>query len=697
MSVVSGIAPTDSTVSSTPSEVIPQEQSVDPPIVSLGDPVDMAVPQTIPADLATLANQALGPLPTSAHPESDLSAPPSEPVGPDLSALSSVPASVPAAVPVSVSNTTLNPAASLSVSQPNSTASRSLVDLLVSQGHLTPDQANQLSLEHIQTGKNSDALLEEKKFVSEEALTKAKAEFYNIPYVNLSEIGISPEALTQLAEGVARRYSILPFALNKQERTLSVAMKDPLDLGAIDFAEQKSGYRIVPHYVMPSELDRTLAERYAQSLSTEVTEALKDTTQVVESKAKAQDLSLLAGDVVRQAPISKIVETILAFAVQARASDIHIEPQLNRTRVRYRIDGILTEKLILPKSVQDAVVSRVKILSDLKIDEKRIPQDGRFNFANAGEEVDLRVSTLPTIHGEKIVMRLLKKDASVPTMPELGLRDLALRNLQDAIKIPHGIILVTGPTGSGKTTTLYSVLHQINTPKVNIVTLEDPVEYQMAGINQVQINPQAGLTFASGLRSFLRQDPNIIMVGEIRDTETVELAIQASLTGHLVFSTLHTSSAAGAVPRLLDMGAERFLLASTLTLTMAQRIVRQINPDYKEEYTPDEAVIENIKTVLGARFETWCQQNNKDPKNIKLFRSKEDRPQTEPEYKGRIGIYEVMPISETLSKMIFDRASASDLEKQALTEGMLLMKQDGYLKALEGITTIEEVLRVAQV
>ena len=274
---------------------------------------------------------------------------------------------------------------------------------------------------------------------------------------------------------------------------------------------------------------------------------------------------------------------------------------------------------------------------------------------------------------------------------------MSIRDLETAIKIPHGIILVTGPTGSGKTTTLYSVLHKINTPKVNIVTLEDPVEYQMLGINQVQINPQAGLTFASGLRSFLRQDPNIIMVGEIRDSETVELAIQASLTGHLVFSTLHTSSAAGAIPRLLDMGAERFLLASSLTLTMAQRIVRSINPAYKEEYVPEKAVVDDIKQVLGDRFDAWCEQNNQDPNAIKLYRAKEDRPQTEPEYKGRVGIFEVMKLTEKISRMIFEKANAADMEKAAQEEGMLLMKQDGYIKALEGMTTIEEVLRVAQV
>jgi type IV pilus assembly protein PilB len=388
---------------------------------------------------------------------------------------------------------------------------------------------------------------------------------------------------------------------------------------------------------------------------------------------------------------------VVSFAMKARASDIHIEPQEQRTRIRYRIDGILREKLILPRNVHEAVVSRIKILAGLKIDEKRVPQDGRFTFEAEGKEVDLRVSTLPTIHGEKVVMRLLKKDQDVPSLPQLGLDGLALKQVKEAIEVPHGIVLVTGPTGSGKTTTLYSVLHKINTPKVNIMTLEDPVEYQMPGVNQVQTNPQAGLTFASGLRSFLRQDPNIVMVGEIRDSETVELAVQASLTGHLVFSTLHTSSAAGAVPRMIDMGAEPFLLASSLTLAMGQRIVRRINPEYKEAYTPEPAVLQDIKDVLGEHFDRWCKKNDCTEENLNLYRASEDRPSTAPAYKGRIGIFEVMPITEEIGKLILDQKPASELEQVAIRNGMKLMKQDGYLKALNGMTTIEEVLRVAQI
>jgi type II secretory ATPase GspE/PulE/Tfp pilus assembly ATPase PilB-like protein len=363
----------------------------------------------------------------------------------------------------------------------------------------------------------------------------------------------------------------------------------------------------------------------------------------------------------------------------------------DRTRVRYRIDGILHEKLILPKKIHDSLISRIKILSDMKIDEKRIPQDGRFNFQTDDEEVDLRVSSLPTAHGEKIVMRLLKKTSEVPTMTELGLRGRALANLEEAISRPHGIVLVTGPTGSGKTTTLYAVLSKITSVKVNIVTLEDPVEYQIAGVNQVQINPQAGLTFASGLRSFLRQDPNIIMVGEIRDEETAELAIQASLTGHLVFSTLHTNSAAGALPRLLDMHAEPYLLASTITAIVAQRVVRKICPSCKAPYVPVPEVVADMKRVLG---KLWTVDESKQA--AQLYKGQGCNTCGGSGYKGRVGIFEVLPVSEKVGRLILEHSPAGDIENQAVSEGMITMKQDGYLKVVEGVTTIEEVLRVAQ-
>ena len=361
--------------------------------------------------------------------------------------------------------------------------------------------------------------------------------------------------------------------------------------------------------------------------------------------------------------------------------------------MRYRIDGILQEKLTLPRTIHDSLVSRVKILSQMKIDERRTPQDGRFSFKVGAQEVDLRVSSLPTVHGEKIVMRLLKKTGGLPALSELGLRGVQFKDLEDAIARPYGIILVTGPTGSGKTTTLYSVLTKLNKPTVNIVTLEDPVEYQIQGINQVQVNPQAGLTFANGLRSFLRQDPNIILVGEIRDSETTQLAIQAALTGHLVFSTLHTNDAATAIPRLIDLGAEPFLISSVLNASLAQRITRRICDDCREWYVPSPEIQENIKTVLG----TVLPGKYLKGEPLKIARGKGCQHCNGTGYYGRIAIFEVLKITSAINKLILKEASAKEIEEQAKQEDLITMKQDGYLKVLDGMTTIEEILRVAEV
>lgn len=582
--------------------------------------------------------------------------------------------------------------------QPTAQPVASLAEILLAKGSITQQQYDDLSLERINTNKSFDVLIEEKKLVDEETLTLAKSKAYGVPYVKLNEVGISPEALGEIPQSVAVRYHLIPYALTSEDNSISIAMVNPSDLLAVDFVQKKTGKKVKVFIGTPFEVERAISERYAQSLSSEVTQALKDTDEgqtLVASGAEIDITAQNSNEVIREAPIAKIVETILAFAMKSRASDVHIEPLEDKTRVRYRIDGILTEKLILPKSVHPALVSRIKILSELKIDEKRIPQDGRFNFRTQNDEVDLRISTLPTVHGEKIVMRLLKKSGAIPTLQELGLRGAALKTLEEASVVPHGIVLVTGPTGSGKTTTLYSLLHKINSPKVNIMTLEDPVEYQMEGINQVQINPGAGLTFASGLRSFLRQDPNIIMVGEIRDSETAELAIQAALTGHLVFSTLHTNSASGALPRLLDMGAEPFLLASSITVVMAQRVLRKIAPQ-KEEYTPLPEVEEDFKKVLGPLYDGWVKSHGKEGKPLTLWRGIKSKDNNDTGYEGRVAIFEVMRMNDKITRLILEHRPASEIEAQALSDGMLLMKQDGYLKVLDGITTIEEVLRVAQ-
>lgn len=567
----------------------------------------------------------------------------------------------------------------------NGKNNRTLVDILVSQGALDAQKAEQIKLRELQTGISQEDILKKEKLVNEKALTQAKASFYNIPYLDLQTVPISPEALALLPQDVASRFKVFPVSLDRTAKKLVLAMANPLDLTALEFIEQKTGFQVKPVAGESSLIEEFIATRYATSLSKEVTEALKEITV---SKTQLSPLNNLGGSFIREEKISEIVSHILEFAIKARASDIHIEPEEKTTRVRYRIDGILQEKLTIPSEIHDALVSRIKILSGMKIDEKRIPQDGRFNFKATDEDVDLRVSSLPTTWGEKIVMRLLKKTGGVPTLNELGLRGRGLRNLEDAILRPHGIIIICGPTGSGKTTTLYSIISKINTPKVNIVTLEDPVEYKIPGVNQVQVNPAVGLTFASGLRAFLRQDPNIILVGEIRDQETADLAIQASLTGHLVFSTLHTNDASGALPRLLDMGAEPYLLASSMTAIVAQRVVRRIHNQCKISYTPDSKILEEIKGVVG---DLWPES-----REIKLFKGQGCSDCGNSGYFGRIGIFEVLPVTEKIGKLILERAPASTIEKQAREEGMLTLKQDGYLKALEGITSIEEVLRVAQ-
>lgn len=564
--------------------------------------------------------------------------------------------------------------------------------ILKQDGILTDNQYAQLQQQSLTTGVSIDALLEKSSAVSPTDLTKAKAKLYNVGYVEMKNLAASPEALAKIPESVAEHYSVMPFAYDTKNRELSVAMANPLDLQTIAFLEAKSSSRVKPFLALSSELNEEIPRRYAQSLSAEVTQVLKEAGDSDINK-RIVDVERI-GDVIREAPIAKIVATVLEFAVKSRASDIHIEPLEDHTRVRYRIDGILQEKLVLPKKTHDAVVSRVKILAELKIDERRVPQDGRFTFKVEDQEVDLRVSTLPTVDGEKIVMRLLRKSSNVPTLAELGFRGMALKNIEDSIKVPHGIVLITGPTGSGKTTTLYSILHALNTPKVNIVTLEDPVEYQIDGVNQVQINPKAGLTFATGLRSFLRQDPNIIMVGEIRDNETADLAIQASLTGHLVFATLHTNSAAGALPRLLDMQAEPFLLASSMTCVLAQRVLRQVCSNCKEAYTPDAATVTELKRVLGSIYDTYVQKSNGE--TPKLYRGRKCEVCGDTGYKGRLGIFEVLKINEKIGKLILGRSPASEIENLAVTEGMLLMEQDGYVKALDGLTTLEEVMRVAK-
>ncbi len=574
----------------------------------------------------------------------------------------------------------------------NSKTYKNLREVLKDEGLIKDDVFEEINLRQLKTGEPEEEIIKSMRLVSDDDLVKSKAKFLKVPFVDLENTAFSPEALSLVPESVAQKYNIVPYKLDTKTKVLFVTMVNPLDLETLEFLEKKTNLKINASMSTQKQVENFIKEKYIRekSITSEVNKALDERrTDEMEMK-KAQE------KVAVEAPVAKIVSTILEYAIKSRASDVHIEPQEDNVRIRYRIDGILQEKYLLPRNVQDAVVSRIKILSDLKIDEKRVPQDGRFFFSADGNDVDLRVSTLPTTYGEKVVMRLLKKSQKVPTLPDLGLRGLALKNLMNSIQRPHGIIIVCGPTGSGKTTTLYSVLDVVSTTKVNVVTIEDPVEYQMKGVNQVQVNVQAGLTFASALRSFLRQDPNVIMVGEVRDAETADLAINAALTGHLVFSTLHTNDASGVPPRLLDMGAEPFLLVSSLNCVVGQRVLRRVCKDCigEREMTADEE--KEIKTTLGPIYGLIEDKYKKEGKKLMLPKITGCEKCNNTGYMGRVAIYEVMPISEKISKLIIEKAAASEIQKQAMEEGMLTMKQDGYVKVLEGVTTMDEVVRVAQ-
>lgn len=570
---------------------------------------------------------------------------------------------------------------------------KNLAEVLLDRGLIDKEKADEINLAELKTGEEEEDIIKNMRILSDEDLTRAKADLLRIDFVDLSEIGFSPEALALVPESVAQKYKIVPYSMDPKGKFLSVAMVNPLDIETVEFLEKKTSLKVKAAIATEKQIKEFISEKYVREkgITSEVSQALDE-----QKKDEAEMVAETAQKVSAEAPVAKIVSTILGFAVKSRASDVHIEPQEDNVRIRYRIDGILQEKYLLPRNVHDAVVSRIKILSNLKIDEKRVPQDGRFFFSADGNDVDLRISTLPTTYGEKVVMRLLQKSQKVPTLPDLGLRGLALKNLMEAIERPHGIIIVCGPTGSGKTTTLYSVLDKVATSKVNVVTIEDPVEYQMKGVNQVQVNTQAGLTFASALRSFLRQDPNIIMVGEIRDSETADLAINASLTGHLVFSTLHTNDASGVPPRLLDMGVEPFLLVSSLTCVVGQRVLRRVCKDCVTETDVPPEIEAELKTTLGPIYGMIKDKWQKSGKPLKIPKTVGCEKCNNTGYFGRIAIYEVMEMSEKISKLVVEKAAASDIQKQATEEGMLTMKQDGYVKVLEGTTTMEEVLRVAQ-
>src|SRR3989344_1844274 len=586
------------------------------------------------------------------------------------------------------------------------TKNKGIEDVLFEKKLLTSDQVSAINLEHLNTGKSIDQIIKERNFVSNNDYIKAFGEVYGIEYMPLEGRIIDPKLSELVSHNLAQKYNAAPFALDEVSKVISVAMVDPLDLQTIEFIERKTGYKVKPYISSLAEIEAVNEQQSGKAIGEEISAALEEISATT-LKIEENQGDLTADEAtLRDAPIARIVGMILETAVKTGASDVHIEPEETKTRLRYRVDGVLEEKRTLPREMHDSLAARIKILASMKIDEKRLPQDGRFKVEVGKTKTDLRVSTLPTVYGEKVVIRLLKEEGSVFSFRDLGIRGLSLSRLEEAIIKPVGMVLVTGPTGSGKTVTLASALSKLNTTKVNIVTIEDPVEIRIPGVNQVQVNPQAGLTFATGLRSFLRQDPNIIMVGEIRDGETAELAIHAALTGHLVLSTLHTNSAGGSIPRLLDMGVENFLLASTLNAVLAQRLVRKICVDCKEEYSPPPEIVDDIRRIVGKIQHSQILMSKDKTivdavklgqgENLKVFRGKGCEKCGGTGYRGRTGIFEVMIMSDKIQTLTLGRSSESQIQTAAVEDGMLTLDQDGYLKVLEGITTIEEVLRVSK-
>ena len=543
-------------------------------------------------------------------------------------------------------------------------------------------------------------ILVQKNKVSEDDLRKMQAYLLGIPFVDLKQQRIDFDTLSFIPEPIARNHNIVAFKKNTD--SLEVAMLDTNDLTAIDFIRKKTHLKVLPRLTDSDSIKSGLLQ-YQKSLKAEFGDLIKEETDALREVHEAgvgeggaeNDLKKQAEDV----PIVRIVDTLLKHAVIQNASDIHIEAQEKELVVRYRIDGLLHDAMILPKHVASSIVARIKVLASLKLDEKRLPQDGRFKIDISGEKVSLRVSVLPTyFFGEKIVMRLLREGVSGFTLEVLGFHGTSLERIHEALKLSTGMILTTGPTGSGKTTTLYTMIDILNTPDVNISTVEDPIEYQMARVNQTQVKPEIGFTFSSGLRALVRQDPDIIMVGEIRDNETASLAINASLTGHLVLSTLHTNSAAGAVPRLIDMKVEPFLIVSTVNVIIAQRLVRKLC-DSKEKYLLNKAGIATLgKSVDLERVLRDLKEEKIVPatatwEKISFYRPRpaEDAPDG---FSSRIGIHEVLKVTTTIRDIIIKGGTAAEIELQAKKEGMLTMLEDGIVKCVQGLTTIEEVLRV---
>lgn len=697
-----------------------------------------------------------------------------------------------------------------------------LKQLLTSSGKVTPEILKQAETTATQTGQPLEQIVIHRHIIGERELVALYAKSLNLPYIDLTNVKIPREVLSRIPERIAKKYQVVLFGQDAQSSTWQLAMSDPEDVQAVDVIEKQLGGNLQVYVATQSDV-LTVLDQYRTGLDNEINKAIRESAATGATAAKQETVS--AEDISEDAPIAKTVNIILEYAVKSGASDVHIEPRESIVQIRYRIDGILRESMTLPRQILPAVVSRIKILSNLKIDEHRVPQDGRFKATIGSKTVAVRVATLPVMEGEKVVMRILNESTKAATLEELGFSGQALKSIKYGMKQPDGMILVTGPTGAGKSTTLYSVLTLMNTPSVNISTVEDPVEYRIPGVNQTQVNTQAGMTFANGLRALLRQDPNIIMVGEIRDAETANLAVQAALTGHTVLSTLHTNNAATTLPRLLDMGIEPFLIATTVNTVIAQRLVRKLCPKCKTPYTPSGALLDEIESsfnlnrtlshlntgsippvtqsaaatpapapikpatpkpiadtappvrkdtsrkvipvpenldlerrsildriaqdpniidrpsgdgddssiglpaneinpTLPPKAETAGEEKiqkiiekpteiltkepdsldemppaatpNKSAETLVLYRAVGCKQCGNSGFSGRIGIYEVLDVSTEIGTLITSKATANEIQKAAIAKGMTTMQEDGLMKALEGLTTIEEVLRVTR-
>lgn len=572
-----------------------------------------------------------------------------------------------------------------------------LIKLLISEGLIEKEVIDDATSRANNSNQPLLTLLTEENILDNELLVHAVAQVSGVPYVNLLNSVIDQDILSLLPSDIAERFMAVPLA--EVQNRLAVAMIDANNVQAVDYLSNRI-QRPLKVFMASEESVHHVLSQYKTDLSS---------VNVAAEASQEESKSESGGDIktiVQDSPISRALSTILEYAVKSRASDVHIEPLEKALKIRCRVDGVLREIMQLPKSIEPALVSRIKILSNLKIDEHRIPQDGQFAVEVTGKAVDLRIAVSPVVWGEQVVIRLLDKSGSSFDLEDMGYAGRALRAIRKGIKRPNGMILTSGPTGSGKSTSLYALIKEIKDDTVNIVTLEDPVEYKMDGVNQIQVNAEVGLTFASGLRSILRQDPDVVMVGEIRDAETANLAVQAALTGHLVFSTLHTNSAAGVLPRLLDMGIEPFLIASTVNTIIGQRLVRRVAKQrdlYQSSPLETQAIQATVGHLLPKTKEqvaTLSQDLGYDSLPLAdqtsfILAKGKDSPQTPRGYSGRAGLYEVMDVTEEIQSLIVKRSTAAEIQRMAIQQGMITMRQDGYLKALNGITTLEEVNRVA--